>query len=381
MRNDADMTEWGALVEAARPYADGQRFKDLAGRNLDWPKLLALAEQHGTLPLLVRGLVALKRSCVAPDIWEHCRERERAQVISVLRLTSALYRVLDCLEAAGIEAVAIKGPVLSWRCYGDAAARQYGDVDLIVHTRDIQRTTEIMMELNYQPRIPLKAIVAGKIPGEYVFRRADSDVLVEFHTEHTFRYHPRRLPIDKIFARQTCVTLDQHRVPALSVEDELVLVCVHASKHLWERLAWVADVASLLTGDTVLQWERATAAASEVGAERMLRVGVRLATEILGVTPGPEICAYVNSDGDAIRFAKRIARNFPGNGQSGLLRRALFRMKMRGAGLLPSLGYLMRLSFSPTEYDWANTAESSRPWLLDAMSRPIRLARKYRREA
>lgn len=369
------------LEEAARPCVDRGRLSDLVAGALDWAKLCGLAEQHGMMPLLAHRLAALEENLLPSTIREELRERQRTQALFVLRLTSALYRALDSLDAAGIEVLATKGPVLSWRCYGDAAARQYRDADLVVRTNDIRRTTEIMMELEYEPRIPLEAIAAGRIPGEYVFRRADSDVFVEFHTEHTFRYHPRRLPIEKIFARKTYIALDQHRVPALSIEDELILVCVHAAKHLWERLAWVADVAALLERNAGLNWARVIATAGEVGAERMLRVGVRFAMEMLGVMPGPEISAYVNSDGDAKRLARRIAGNFPANGQGGLLRRALFRMKMRGAGLLPSLSYLMRLSFSPTEDDWVNIAESKRPRLLDAMSRLIRLARKYRREA
>jgi hypothetical protein len=332
------------------------------------------------LPLLARQLAAVEGLCLPPRIREELRDRQRAQAIFALRLTSALFCVLDSLAAAVIETLVIKGPVLSWRCYGDPAARQYSDVDLIVRTKDIQRTTEIMMELGYQPRIPLEAVAAGKIPGEYVFRHRDSDVLVEFHTEHTFRYYPRRLPIDRIFGRKSCAEFDQHRVPALSREDELILVCVHAAKHLWERLAWVADVAALVTRNTELQWGNVFAAAGEVGAERMLRVGLRLAAEMLGLPHSPEVMVYVNSDIHAPRLAQQISADFPRNNRHGILRRALFRMTMRGAGFLPSAGYLMRLSFSPTEDDWSSKSEWRRPSSLEALGRPIRLARKYRRE-
>jgi len=66
---------------------------------------------------------------------------------------------------------------------------------------------------------------------------------VEFHTERTFRYHPRPLQMEKLFERSAYVVIDGREVPVLSLEDELVLICVHGAKHFWERLMWIADVA------------------------------------------------------------------------------------------------------------------------------------------
>ena len=60
----------------------------------------------------------------------------------------------------------------------------------------------------------------------------------------------------------------------------------------------------------------------------------------------------------------------------GILGRATFRMRMRG-GFFPGVAYLFRLSFSPTEEDWVVGAENKRHWLMDALGRPFRLARKY----
>ena len=344
--------------------------------------MYTLAEEHGLLPLLHRRLTEACDSTVLSDIRQRLEEFHRAHVIFTLRLIVELFQLLDRFAAANLELVVIKGPVWSLRCYGDPGARQYSDLDLIVRTKDIQRSTEIMAGLGYAARIPLKAIADGKMPGEYVFTRADTNLLIEFHTEDTFRYHPRRVQLDKVFARKTWVVFDQHRVPALSVEDELVFVCVHSAKHLWERLAWVADVAALLSRGERLDWQRTISAANEVGAERMLRVGILLAATMLGSALLPEVEAYAKSDAAAIRLAEHIAARLA-HGDSagpGIISRAAFRMKMRG-GFLPGLSYLLRLSLSPTEDDWSSTDPSSRAWILDAMSRPFRLARKYRGEA
>lgn len=370
------------LLECARPHPDPLRLNGLLIQPLDWAALYTVTEQHLMLPLLNMRLQEFGDNVVPPDISQKLQEYCRAHALLTLRLIAELFRVTGRLAARNIETLAIKGPILSLRCYGDPGIRHFTDLDFIVRGQDIARCTEAMLELGYEPRIPLDAIAAERIPGEYVFRHPETRVIVEFHTEHTFRYHPRRLELDKVFERKASIIVDQHCVPALSVEDELVFSCIHAAKHLWERLAWVADLAALLSHTPSLDWRRAESAAAEVRAERMFRVGLGLATGLLAVPLPPHIANYVESDATAVRLALQIADRLPQTDSItlGILRRAAFRVKMRG-GFLTGLSYLLRLSLSPTEEDWLIEGQSNRPCFWDAISRPFRLTRKYRRES
>jgi hypothetical protein len=201
--------------------------------------------------------------------------------------------------------------------------------------------------------------------------------MIEFHTEKTFRYHPRPIPVEKLFLRRASVRFDGREVPVLSVEDELMLISIHAAKHFWTRLMWVADVAALISQQSV-DWGRALSAAREVSAERMLRIALLLAVNVLGTGVPVNIKSFLRSDSAAIRIAGRIARRLP-VGESagfGIFERAAFRIRMRG-GLLQGPAYLLRLSLSPTEEDWVAGAEERRSWIMDAAARPFRLARKY----
>jgi hypothetical protein len=302
-------------------------------------------------------------------------------MLFTLSLTAEMLRLLDGFAASGVEILVIKGPVLSSRCYGDPGVRQYADLDLIVRDEDILRSTEVMNSLGYAANIPVGAIKAAKIPGEYAFRQRATKLLVEFHTGQTFRYYPQPLPMEKIFARQARVPVEGQEVPGLSVEDELVLICIHGAKHFWERLLWIADVAALVSRQEV-DWDRTLAAAQEVGAERMLRVGLRLAMEVAGAQLPQRISEWVQADAGANRLCTRIARRLPGAVAKppGIFSRALFRMRMRG-GVASGAAYLLRLSFSPTEEDWEEDAVKTRSSSYEALRRPFRLARKYGRDA
>jgi putative nucleotidyltransferase-like protein len=369
--------EWALLVECARPNPDAQRLGEMLRRPPDWPVLLELAEKHSVLGLAASRLREGAEGAVPPEILRELKERYRAQALFTLRLTAEMFRLFERFAASGVEALVIKGPVLSTRCYGDPALRQYGDLDLIVRDKDILRSTELMITLGYEPTVPLKAIHAKKIPGEYVFRQSSTKLLVEFHTEGTFRYHPQPLPVEKLFERQARVRIDAHDVPALSPEDELILICIHGAKHFWEQLSYLADVAAFVSNQE-LDWARVRSSAEEVGGERMLKVGLRLAADVLGAPLPENVAALVRSDRAAGPLAGQIMRWLPaaGCGPPGIVERAMFRMRMRG-GIFSGPAYLFRLSFSPTEEDWIEGAENKRHWFLDALGRPFRLARKY----
>ncbi len=372
-------SEWPLLLECASPEPNPRRLAELA-RSADWSKLLQLAEDHGVMGHLAARLRGFDASLVPPETMQAFLERQRAQIFFSLRIAAELFRLLDLFASEGIGALVVKGPVLAVQAYGDPAMRSYADLDLLVRQRDIRRATELLTAAGYGAQVPISAIDAGKIPGQYLFSRPDSKLLVELHNDCTLRYFPRRLPLERFFERQIRVQLDSREVPALSVEDELVFICVHGAKHLWERLMWIADVAALVSRQTSLDWDRAAASAKEVGAERMLHTGLQLAANLLRVQLPDKVSPPVKADPVAARLASQILKWLPAAGYAppGLVERAMFRLRMRG-GLLAAPAYLLRLSLSPTEEDWQDGREDNQHRFLDAVRRPFRLARKYGR--
>src|SRR6266481_5152950 len=276
----SQQAEWLALLQCASPRADLDRLASLVQNPFSWPVFLQGAEEHRVIPLVGANVKDLDHALTPSQIRDELRELQRVQTLFALQLTAELFRLLAKLADAGIQVSITKGPALAVRCYGEPGMRQYGDLDLVVREADIRHATQFMLDLAYQPRVPLAAIDAKKTPGEYAFRKPGTDLLVEFHTERTFRYHPRPLQIEKLFERSAYVVIDGRDVPVLSLEDELVLICVHGAKHIWERLMWIADVAALISRQP-MDWDRALAVANEVGAQRILHLGLRLAADLL----------------------------------------------------------------------------------------------------
>ncbi len=379
--NASFSSEWSVLLECASPAHDLQKLASLL-RSTDGDRLLVLAEEHGVIGQLAGCLRKLHEDSVSPGIRQALADRQRAQIFSTLRLTTELFRILEDFASVGIGALVVKGPVLAVQAYGDPAMRSYSDLDLLVRQRDIRRATELMSAAGFVPAVPLSAIDAGKVPGQYLFSKPDSKLIVELHNDRTLRYFPRRLPLEEFFARQIRVRVDGHDVPALSVEDEFVLVSIHGSKHFWERLMWIADVAALVSRQAGIDWERVADSAKAVGGERMLHTGLRLASDLLKVQLPGKVQAVVQADVAAAHLSRQCRKWLPAAGCTppGLFERALFRVRMRG-GFISGPAYLLRLSLWPTEEDWQDGPEQSRHLPLSAIRRPIRLARKYGRRS
>jgi len=263
------------------------------------------------------------------------------------------------------------------QAYGDAAMRNYGDLDLLVRDADVGRATQLMMDAGYVPQIPLSAIAAKKIPGQYMFRQTEAQLLVEVHNDRTMRYYPRSLPIEKIFARGEQLTMDGRGIPAPNAADHLMMICVHGAKHFWERLMWIADVAALVERNQGLDWRGSRESAQDAGTETMLHAGLLLAAGVLKARVPAEILRQAEEDAAARAMVGQVRGWLPAAGENppGLWERARYRTRMRGGGWAGTK-YLLRLLFSPTEEDWdANSAE---PGGLTALAkRPFRLAKKH----
>jgi hypothetical protein len=256
------------------------------------------------------------------------------------------------------------------------------DLDLLVRHSDIRRAAEALIAAGYESRVPPAVVRAGKIPGEYLFRRPDTKIIFELHTEHTFRHFPMRLPIEHYFQHKTCLPLDGQSVPALSAEHEFVLISIHGAKHFWERLMWVSDVAAMVHNHPELDCKRVRQSAAEVGAERMVHVALLLSERLLAGPVPAEMKSDVARDAACPRLVDKIEKWLPyaGSAAPSIVQRALFRLCICDS-LFAGASYVTRLSFSTTEDDWTADAEAQSSSLAEMLRRPFRLAKKYRRNA
>ena len=371
--NFALSPELRLIVAAATPRTHGGRNADVSTileGVCDWNAIGELAARHGLRPLCFE-FVRKFSSGSAPELWlQSFSNSIRPIAQRGLALSAELFSILGILERAGIRAIPYKGPALAVQAFGDIARREYGDLDLLVHHEQISGIAGALQREGYRAAVPLERTLKN-IPGQYSFSRPGGPP-VEFHTEKTLRYYPRPLDLAKMESRLVTVRIGDRHLQTFAPEDALTILSVHASKHLWARLMWVADVAWLIDSSPQFDWSAAMRCAESCGASRMTLTGAGLASELLGTKIPKDIARRMRENPGVARLV-RAARSELFSSPASAIQRARFRIaSVDGFGA--GLRYLLRLTTSPAEDDWAG---GERGQISSALSRPARLLRKY----
>ncbi|GAB4425072.1 MAG: hypothetical protein OHK0015_04740 [Chloroflexi bacterium OHK40] len=275
------------MVAGARARLDSaaaERVRALAGADVDWRRLIAIANGSKVLPLVGRNLLATAGSALPPEVAQALRTAVVMVTQQNLLLTGELLRVLRLLDEHSIPAFPFKGPALAAQVYGDLSLRQFGDLDVWIRPEDFLRARELVMASGYVPYLPPPDDILPVYTGthhEYGFMRDDDAVHLELLwrvVERPFAF-PRKL--DEFWQRLVPISLLGRKVLSLAPEPLLICLCVHGSKHLWSRLSWVCDVAEAVRVSEGLDWQRLLATAEEHGAGRMVRLGLYLAGKML----------------------------------------------------------------------------------------------------
>jgi hypothetical protein len=369
-----------SLLACAQPHVDSdasKRIFELATSAPDWGAILHAASEDSLTPILCKNIEAYAGDAVPPSWRQRFREELLGGSCRNLALTAEMLSVLQALESHGVRATPYKGPILAAQAYGDAALRQFSDLDIIVPQRQIVAAHRALIALGFRPAIsglePSSAL--RQIPGQYAYRK-EPETLVEIHTEFTLRYFPRRLDLEELCERREFVQVAGRQVLTFSPEDTLLLLCVHGSKHFWERLGWIADLAALAGGSRRLDWELVMERAQRWGIQRMALLGAGLAARLFHLPLPTEMMDYLERDVAARSLSDGICRRFfaAEQARAGVFSRFAFRVRMRGS-LAQGLLYAFRLTLMPTEFDRGQHARYLEP--LYALLRPLRLARTY----
>ena len=371
------LPEWNLLLAASSPdlhEGDLNRIRSMLGAPPEWDSLLRLADQHGTSSLLYQNLAPLG-NVVPSAVLASLRQSYERNIHKSLFLTRELIRILDCLDGLGIEVIPYKGVVLSEAYYGDMALRQSGDMDLFVRKQDVARIKSTVRDLGYTPRV----LIPEDAEQDYIdsgyectFDSPAGKNLLELQWALQPRYYAVDFDMDGLFERAVNVTVAGRRVKTPSPEDLLLVLSIHAAKHVWGRLIWLCDIAQILKRDN-LNWDWIQAQARDLGIERILHITLLLANRLLAtIIPAPIEDAVI-ADRAALAFTEQIAVTVAAGVTYGEEQLSYFRMMMRlRERRADRLRFFTRLTFTPGPGEWETV---HLPKLLFPLYRIVRLAR------
>lgn len=269
--------------------------------DIDWSYLLKQSSLHALVP------------CLAQYCDKHA-EKVPVSVLAQLRqelahvraynffLLQELARVCALLQSAGIRVLAWKGPALAVAAYPDSGLRLCADLDLLVSPADLAKAVEVLSLNGYREQ----SVDTGGHTRN--LERASPQAVVELHSLVAQAHFSIPLEVPPLLNKAVNVTTLTGSIPTPAPEHLLLLLCIHGSKHVWERVIWICDVVLLLRANPQLDWTTVWTEARTLRVERILSSGLLLAD---GITPGCVPAAALEKarqDRQAIALSQQVCR-------------------------------------------------------------------------
>jgi len=375
----AASAEAALLLTCARASLDEvqqTRIQELVSGSLDWELVLQLADRHGLQPLLHSHL-----NVVCPDAVPHQQRQQlrvafqRVSALNIL-LTHELQKLLGLFADNEVRAVPYKGPALALELYGNVALRQFSDLDILVHPGNVLRARDLLLAEGYAQLPPLtddQQAVLLRTQCNLPFTRDRNRMLVELHWTVSAPAFARPFETDDFWSRLLDAKLGTAAIKVPATEDLLLALCIHGSKHLWERLAWVCDIAGLIATQTDLKWQELISRAHSSGSERMLFLGLRLAADLLEASLPRQVHDAVNADTSVAALAQDVVRDLftPALTRTGIS--GYFRFQLRARRRLRDKLNYLRFTFTPNEEDLVRLKLPPALNFIYYLMRPVRL--------
>jgi len=216
---------------------------------VDWGQLLAALSRHRVATLAYTTLSHEDRlNRCPPNFQEALRNTHYVRSLGLVAKFDQLKRVVDHLQARGVDFLVLKGPVVAHTVYPDPYLRDFSDLDLLVREGDTDAVHAVLLELGYAVEggvgPPLPKLIPQVINTVHTLYIHTGDALpVEVHCDDVLfdGLVPRGL--DAMWGRAVTVLFGGgYQVRALSFEDHLLHLCAHLHHHRFDLLYRVVDL-------------------------------------------------------------------------------------------------------------------------------------------
>ncbi len=289
----------------------GLQNPDLHGVEPAW--LWRQAEVQRVSPFVAWYVREHASNAWSPPLLHTARAIRYVALSRNMKLLTLLDRIQKAFDQAGLEWIAIKGPVFTARCFGDLARRTSFDLDVLVRPEDAHKADRLLREINICPNgkaFSLKKRPFGLTTHEHKYYCAESGTMIELHVSLADERY-RIVPTEQAFRHKTSFAIEQRSYPVLSPEDTLMHYGLHGFGHRWDRLNHVLNVACIMRMNGIAwDWDYILATARASRKLRPLLWGLALARDLLNVALPSTIAALIAQDKPLVGLCQRTLPNF-----------------------------------------------------------------------
>jgi len=367
-----------ALVLCCARTSAAPQLREIAAGDIDWEYLFQLARRHSIVPLVYLQLDQHVSDLVPQQFLNKLKKHYFENSARNTLLTAELCRLINLFRDEGIEAIPYKGPVLALFAYGDIALRRFVDLDVIVKKADVLKARDILLKEGYKPSRSLSLTqqeMLLRTQHNMQFSRDNHRLIIELHWEVAPHLFASTVNGERLW--QDLITIDLNGTPVktFSAEDLLFSLCVHGSRHLWERLGWICDVAELMKRQP-LNWTALLERAAISDTERMFLLGVQLAQRLLDAPVPPEVKQRCYADQRLMSLADNIIEHlFNGPTHVPATSREIFKYNIGVRKTISARARYLLYMFRPTDSDLESRSLPPSLSFAYYLTRPFRLFR------
>lgn len=355
---------------------------------LDWQILLKLASRHQLIPLVYHNLAAICKDAVPAEILSQMRNRYVYRAQTNLFITAELLKIYRLFQENEIFAIPFKGMTLAMSAYQNLTFRESCDIDLLISKQDFPKATELLSTLGYEmagyiaqvkdnPSLRYGSFLQSENNQKgYDFYNPVNKIAIDLQwsvTEKAKSYY-FDLNFEQLKQNTTEVTLADNRLPQFAPEIMVLYLCFHGSKHCWQSLKWVCDLAQFIHSHH-LDWQQIEQQARQLKLTTMFHLGLLLVHRF-----------YQTSIPASLLI--KIENNSRANNLFNLVEKQIFTRlftQMEDYTFILNLTdswqgklrFLTSLLFTPTAKEWETIALPNFLFPLYYAIRPYRLVKQY----
>lgn len=230
------------------------------------------------------------------ELLGHIRQETRAQTFWEESHHAVMAAMLDNLQAAGVDAIVMKGTALAYSLYDVPAMRRRGDTDLLVHKRQLKIARSVLKRQGFQCEPGLPGLLSQET---WSFETGVGFVhTLDLHWEATDSPTLQKmLQVDEIFARAVDLPRLQPKARTTDPVIRFIQCCMNQSWHSHRgyyvhdrkvfggnRLIWAWDNHLQACAFTVDQWRELVMFCLERGVAPICLDGLDLASRHFGTS-------------------------------------------------------------------------------------------------
>jgi len=254
---------------------------------IDFTALKDLADMNGVSSLLYQNVRTLNG--VPEEIVDKLKNVYLCTMRTNIVKAKEILRIVSLLNAEGVNAMPLKGPIASDVIFGDPGLYPSSDIDILVRPSELEMTKEILLKIGYREIDEvLERDTLSARDSRYTLTFGNGTYVIEIHWNLVFRYF--NIPPAFWWEDTGVLEYEVTKIPALSKERYLLYTLFRLYCHRFVPLKFLVLSAELINKyGKEIRWDQLLAFAEQYRMSRVVYFILKLLDELLGANIPEEL--------------------------------------------------------------------------------------------